>query len=1150
MGIGLRLWVVLATALAAVLGCGIPISTAAAVEPYEYLSSFGPDGTESSALGQAGAIAVDQTADTVYVMDHAAGSLYRFDTEGEPVAFTGAAGYIAGNEITGLSLFSRNGEAQVAADSSSHNFYVTSGNAVRAFQEDGEPYEFTAGPGAGTSEIGGFSELLGVAVDVNGDIYAADFGGFVKVFAPTGEQITEFSASSAANVAVDTTGAVYVNRWHGTVTKFTPSEFPVTAGTTYTEALQPIDSFAAYSVAVNPATNDVYIAENDGLTVRIAVYSETGAPLTAFGDAGEAGDLGSSEGIGVDGTSGRAFAANVPAEGLSQVEIFAPEVPYEGAPLIESVSVAAVSADAAQLRAAINPGSAATTYHFEYGLEDCAVRACINVPLGGVGIGAGHAFVAVSQNLAQLFPGSAYHFRVVAENAFGVTKGVDHLFSTQSGALGFRLGDSRVWEMVSPADKAGGNLIGSSEGLVEAAADGGGIAYISTGSIELTPEGSRAAEPATILARRTPEGWRSKDITSPNHRVVPLAFANLTEYNLFSPDLSRALLEPRDGTQLSPQSSERTPYLRENLEPPVYTPLVTGKEGFANIPPGVEFGGSDNFNSRKVRLAGATPDLSHVVIASSAPLVSGVPAGQQSLYEWSAGQLARVSVLPVGEGGEVAADLIGSGPGSVQHAISDDGSRIFWGPGNYGNAGANLTALYMRDMTTAETVRLDVVKGGTGNGPVRPVFQSASADGSVVFFTDLQQLTAGASPEGRDLYRCEISAVSPSLGCSSLVDLSLPQGGPGESAKVQGLISGSGDDGSRVYFVAEGVLDKGANPAGDSALAGEPNLYFWEAGGSTRFIATLSEQDSPAWGKTFDESPGLANGLNSASSPSGRYLSFMSNRSLTGYDSRDENSGVPVEEVFRYDAVADELSCVSCNPSGAVPNGEIWPLGERPLIDPRAVWRSGTPVAAVLPQTALIETAGVSLYRPRGVLDNGRIFFNSIDSLVSADSNGSWDVYQYEPLGLGSCTPSSAEAATVRTAAGCVSLISSGTGEGEAGFFDASVNGDDVFFLTPAPLAATDEDTAPDVYDARVNGISAALPQQTECAAACQPVAGPPTDPTPASESFNGPENAVQCPKGKRKVHRGGRVRCVASKRHKHKKHHRRRAGKTGRAQR
>ena len=181
-------------------------------------------------------------------------------------------------------------------------------------------------------------------------------------------------------------------------------------------------------------------------------------------------------------------------------------------------------------------------------------------------------------------------------------------------------------------------------------------------------------------------------------------------------------------------------------------------------------------------------------------------------------------------------------------------------------------------------------------------------------------------------------------------------------------------------------------------------------------------------------------------------------------------------------------------------------------------------LAAVLPEATKIDVSGASLYRPRAIHDNGRLFFNAADSLVGADSNGNWDVYQYEPLNSqagaapsNTCTPSSGGAATARSADGCVSLISSGTAGGESAFIDASVGGDGVFFWTDAQLSVNDKDHVTDIYDARVDGVPATLNPVAECQGeACQPPATPPAAQTPASATFRGPGNS-----------RGGASRCA-----------------------
>ena len=49
-------------------------------------------------------------------------------------------------------------------------------------------------------------------------------------------------------------------------------------------------------------------------------------------------------------------------------------------------------------------------------------------------------------------------------------------------------------------------------------------------------------------------------------------------------------------------------------------------------------------------------------------------------------------------------------------------------------------------------------------------------------------------------------------------------------------------------------------------------------------------------------------GMTSRVSPNGEYQAFMSERSLTGYDNTDANSGVPDEEVYLYDAIEHNVT--------------------------------------------------------------------------------------------------------------------------------------------------------------------------------------------------------------------------------------------------
>lgn len=1120
-----------ALALVCLICAGPGVAGASAAEPPEFLHSFGPDGTASSSFGEVGSIAVDQQTDAVYVLDSSAGLIFKFDGDGNPLPFTGSAPYLSGNELSGLSFLGC-GCQQVAVDSNSHRFYVTSAGAIHAYEADGDPAEFTAGPGIGTNSIGGFNGIRGLAVDVDGNIYASDENeNTITVFAGTGEPITSFSVTTPSNLAVDTNGTIYFAKEAG-VGKATPDSFPISSSTTYTLAAELIDSSGSpLGVAVDPSNNEFYVG--NFFEAGIAWYDEEGNRLGLFAKPGEEGEVPFPFGLAVIGADQLVFAAANPLGGRPQVNVFGHEV---GPPVVRP-SVTDVTADSAELRASINPLGAETSYRIEYGLTDCSLGGCTVITDAGATIAAGRNFVSVAQALVGLTPDVTYHYRVVAENSFGVTDSGDRTFTMQGSALGFKLVDRRAWEMVSPPDKHGAVMLGTYNAFAQAAADGLGLAYPARGSIEGDPEGSRLPEPTIVLARRSGVGWESKDIRAPGDRTTGPAVGSQTEYKLFSTNLERGFLEPRTPMPLTPDATERTPYLRENSDPFSLTALITP----ANVPAGTEFGGDEpslRIPLGPAPIVAATDDLSHLVLDVRVPLVEGAPpAPEHSLYLWEGGKLEAVNVLPAAEGGQITpTDVVGSGSHkisdghSVENAISQDGSRVFWSTRDHQG---DLAGLYLRDVGDEETVRLDLVEpGATGAGEPNPIFQSASIDGTVVFFTDSQQLTADASPSGRDLYRCEIPAGSPAGGCSNLEDISAPFSEPVESSEVQGLATGVSDDGSTIYFVARGVLDEAANDEGNTAVAEEPNLYVWQETMGTRYIATLAKADQADWGSA----QGLAARRSAAVSPSGRYLAFSSERPLAGKDNLSAETGEPVQQVYRYDRSLDRLDCMSCNPSNAAPEAAVPGI----VVDPRSQWLEKE-VSATLPEPTVIDVISeISLYAPRTVLNNGRVYFNTVNPLVPADVNKGWDVYQSEPDGVGDCSTLASGAATSSAAGGCVSLISSGTGKREAGFLDASASGDDVFFLSPAPLSKIDKDQEVDVYDARVDGVAAVPSFPSECSGeGCQPPPQAPADSTPGTLSFAGPGNpkpSKRCRKSQRKVRRHGKTVCVKARHHKKRK--------------
>jgi hypothetical protein len=217
------------------------------------------------------------------------------------------------------------------------------------------------------------------------------------------------------------------------------------------------------------------------------------------------------------------------------------------------------------------------------------------------------------------------------------------------------------------------------------------------------------------------------------------------------------------------------------------------------------------------------------------------------------------------------------------------------------------------------------------------------------------------------------------------------------------------------------------------------------------------------------------------------------------------------------------------------------------LADPEEAW-GGRWIAGSMPGWRPFAGGGL-MYGPRVILNSGRLFFQSPDALVPQDTNGREDVYEYEPVGAGTCTEQSSVYSPA--AGGCVSLISSGSSSQESVFYDASESGNDVFFSTRSKLAWTDLDEATDVYDARaphVPGEQVGFPEPPRPPAcegdACQGTPPSVIDQTPGSLTYEGPGNMPpprsttgtgkhtkgRCARKGRKVLKHGR--CVKAARH------------------
>ena len=697
--------------------------------------------------------------------------------------------------------------------------------------------------------------------------------------------------------------------------------------------------------------------------------------------------------------------------------------------------------------------------------------------------------------LTGLSPETAYRFRVIAEShcngpeeAPCEATGPAVAFSTYPIAP-TNLPDNRAYELVSPAQKQGGEVFPADAEISschECKPPGGGINI--GGAVfprQSSPDGDEVAyegypfspeEGAAVynsyISRRTTSGWQT----------TAMSPQRLTETSELS--YGESLGEGLITQTVAPQLTGDAPagygnlYLQDAGNPAALQPLLT-EALFAAHPPhreplawNLEYEGhSPDFSAQYFAVNDALTGPGPYAPEPADPGVTG-----RDLYEWRAGSLSLVNVLPGNAAVASGASLASASPDT--HPVSEGGHRVFWEAGGH---------LYVREdnRTTREI-----------HDP--GAFLTASPDGRTILLSDG---CIYALEEGR---------------CA--VDLTQGHGG------FLGVV-GQSEDLSRIYFVDEAALAAGAEPGtcrspnprtmeeeekGNVPPGFGCNLYLYEAGVGMQFVATLPKVDG---GGTVGRDDWAAEpGQRTAeASPKGRYLAFVSTARLTGFDNIGPCQGFefqrgPCREVFLYDSTTGRLTCLSCNPAGEAP------LGNSTL---RVIGNANK--SPWLPQ-------------PRYLTDQGRLLFDTSERLTPQDTNGRVeDVYEAEPAGVGSCL----------RPAGCVSLISPGTGSADSNFLAMGGEGEDegsnVFFTTREELVPNDTDELIDLYDAREGGgfPSETETQRAECQGeSCQPVPQAPNDATPASSAFRGAGNVKQAP------HRKRRHKKHAGKHHRTKKKH------------
>jgi hypothetical protein len=836
------------------------------------------------------------------------------------------------------------------------------------------------------------------------------------------------------------------------------------------------------SIAVDEATGHVFVDDMER-TAKVYEFTETGEFVSTITHSFSyvfpsqiAMDNGAHSPNGALNPLGRYLFVPSNETGVGHAFAFAPL--REGPPEVELLPSDGVTETEAQLHGRVNPDGAATHYRFEYvSARQFAESGFAGALVGGEGaLPAETIASAVSASLAGLAPGTPYRFRLLAENGQGKDEEGGTLSTypaaPQPGSCpnealrtGFSAGlpDCRAYELVTPPDTGGRppydpeTGAGDRFGTATASPAGDSVAFLTVGGTIAGTEAAGAFGGSPYLASRGSDGWS-------------LASVGL------SGTQSR---EPTSGG-LSPEHG----YAVENavgvgslvLEG-VQTRYLRHPDGSFHLLGQGSIGSQPRVKALFIAHAGA-----HAIFSTGNPGSSprrlepdAPPTGTAAIYDRTPDEVTHVVSLLPGNVTPAAGEL------AEYLGASAQGNAVAF---KIGDAATSPIYLRLNDSETLEAT------------PAGATFAGLSADGRYAFYLS-----------GGDLFRYDTREKA-SLRITS-----------SHNATVVNVPA----QGTGAYLVSPSKLTGEANPNGEKATAGAQNLYLW-SGGAIRFVAKVTERD------VVGETNGLGRWVPdlvgneaapdpSRSTPDGGVLVFESRAKLTGYVNTEASaaacgkpgvSGEGCAEVYRFDAAANQLSCLSCSPIGAAASSDASLQSVKPDTNFAAPQSTGR--YALIPNLA-----------PNG----NRVFFETSDPLVAADTDGVQDVYEWEAAGEGSCT----------TRGGCVYLISSGHSARDNYLYGVSESGDDVFISTTDLLVGADHDSTPSIYDARVaGGFPEAAANHCE-GEGCRPgLMAAPALPAPESGARETSGNVTRCPHHQRKAKRKGKLVCVA-KHHRHRKH-------------
>ena len=449
--------------------------------------------------------------------------------------------------------------------------------------------------------------------------------------------------------------------------------------------------------------------------------------------------------------------------------------------------------------------------------------------------------------------------------------------------------------------------------------------------------------------------------------------------------------------------------------------------------------------------------------------------------------------------------------GTTTNAISSDGQKVFFEtPPSFAGGGGSAEGvgpphLYMRDQATNTTTQLDA----NPTTPDQAIYEGASQDGSVVFFTSDEGL-GGDTNTDNELY--EFNTTGAQLGPAPPMSVIPLSGDSANDGDVVGVTAIS-NDGSHVWFVANGVLAGNAGAHGELATQGEMNFYVVNtATGNITFIAQLG---SGIAGDNREKTALTAEpDINRAAipTPNGSVLVFESSANLTNQNptgptttltadvaAQSSTDPIPIEVastagflVGRTIQIETPIFTESATILG-VPDsthllvsdsgiGLIFPhssgdsIVQRPPFEVYRYATTGNSLTCVSCTPGSVTPTGSAglgasyggSYGPayEGVpmtSDGSKIFFTSPDPLTPG-------VISSPPIPIGLFGGLTFVQNVYEWNNGTVSLLSDGHSTTGSSLGSTTPSGNDVFITTEDQLVGQDTDGYDDIYDARVGG--------------------------------------------------------------------------------